>query len=156
MRSSSFRVSEGRTLLCAKKLIALQGELVVRLHLPTILDFRIRHSLSRFEVLLQTRTDEVLPALTADLITWRFPIACVCNIALRVVLRRRQRKRDGGPFPRIGILHIRFGPCPCHRAGGGILFHIKRDSPAIAAPAEEGDDNETDFCSAEYKSNHVM
>lgn len=80
---------------------------MVRLHLPTILDFRIRHSLSRFEVLLQTRTDEILPALTADLLTWRFPITCVCNIELRVVLRRRQRKRDGGPFPRIGMLHIR-------------------------------------------------
>jgi hypothetical protein len=60
MRSSSFRVSEGRTLPCAQKLIALQGELVVRLRLPTILDFRISHSLSRFEVLLQARTDEYL------------------------------------------------------------------------------------------------
>ena len=69
MRSSSFRVSEGRTLLCAKQLIALQGKSVVRLHLSTILDFRIQHSLSRFEVLLQTRTDEVLPALAADLVS---------------------------------------------------------------------------------------
>ena len=62
MRASSFRVSEGRTLLRAKKLIVLQGELVVRLHLPTILDFKIWHFLSRFEVLLQTRIGEVLPA----------------------------------------------------------------------------------------------
>jgi hypothetical protein len=42
-------------------------------------------------------------------------------------------------------LHIRFGTCPCYRAGGGILFHIKLDSPAIAAPAEEEDDNETTY-----------
>ncbi len=62
MRASSFRVSEGRTLLCAKKLIVLQSELVVRLHLPTISAFKIWHFLSRFEVLLQTRIDEVLSA----------------------------------------------------------------------------------------------
>jgi hypothetical protein len=69
MRSSSFRVLEGRTLLRAKKLIALQGELAAPSHLPTILEFRIRHSLSHFEGLLQTRTDDGLPALTADLMT---------------------------------------------------------------------------------------
>jgi hypothetical protein len=67
MRSSSFRASEGRILLCAKKLIVLQGESVVRLRLPTILVFRISHSLSRFEGVLQARTDETLPALTAGL-----------------------------------------------------------------------------------------
>ena len=58
MRLSSFRASEGRTFLCAKKLSALQGALVVRLRLPALLDCRIAHSLSRFEVLLQAPADE--------------------------------------------------------------------------------------------------
>ena len=71
--------------------MAPQGELVVRLHLPTILDFRIRHSLSRFEVLLQTRARKVFPALTANLITRRFPVASLREREPSTVLLQRQR-----------------------------------------------------------------